>query len=119
MAHLNEDQKHQFSEKCRVNFRARWRVISVCFLAVFVMIIFVIRDPSSESSTTEIMQYLCTGLLLLGVLFLARQNLTENRCPACNVWLGRRRWPHSDRGSMRFCSMCGVEWFSDSGGGPS
>ena len=119
MAHLNEDQKHQFAEKCRVNFRARWRIISVCFLAVFVMIIFVIRDPSSESSTTEIVQYLCTGTLLFGVLFLAGQNLRENRCPACHVWVGQRRWPHPDRGSMRFCSMCGVEWFSDSGGGSS
>ena len=117
MAHLNEDQKHQFAEKCRENSRVRRRIISVCFLSVFVMIIFVIRDPSSESSTTEIVQYLCTGTLLIGVLFLAGQNLTENRCPACNVWLGQRRWPHPDRGSMRFCSKCGVEWFSDSESG--
>jgi len=117
MAHLNEDQKHQFAEKCRENSRVRRRIISVCFLSVFVMIIFVIRDPSSESSTTEIVQYLCTGTLLIGVLFLAGQNLTENRCPACNAWLGRHRWPHPDRGSMRFCSKCGVEWFSDSESG--
>ncbi len=119
MAHLNEDQKHQFAEKCRENSRVRWRIISVCFLAVFVMIIFVILDPSIESGSTEIVQYLSTGVLLFGVLFLAGQNLTENRCPACKVWLGRRRWPHPDRGAMRFCSKCGVEWFSDSGSGSS
>ena len=84
----------QFAEKCRENFRVRWRIITVCFLAVFVMIIFVILDPSIESGSTEIVQYLSTGVLLFGVLFLAGQNLTENRCPACNVWLGRRHWPH-------------------------
>ena len=117
MAHLNEDQKQQFAEKCRENFRARWRIISVCFLAVFVMIIFVILDPSNESGSTEMVLWLCTGVLLFGVIFLAGQNLTENRCPVCNVWLGRHRWPHPDRGSMRFCFKCGVEWFSGSESG--
>ena len=113
-AQLNEDQKQQFAEKCRENFRVRWRIISVSFVALIVMIIFVIRDPSSESATTEIVQYLCVGTLLLSVMLLLGHNFRENRCPVCHAWVGRRKWPHPDRGSMKFCSKCGVEWFSDS-----
>ncbi len=117
MAHLNEDQKHQFAEKCRENFRIRWRIISVSFVALIVMIIFVIRDPSSESAPTEIVQYLCAGTLLVSVMLLLGHNFRENRCPVCRGWLGRRKWPHPDRGSMRFCSKCGVDWFPDSESG--
>ena len=119
IAALNEDQERQFAGKCRENFRVRWRIISVSFLALLVMIVFVIRDPTSENAGTEMVQWLCAGTLLFSVVFLIGQNVSENRCPACQVWVGRRKWPHPDRGTMRFCAKCGVDWFPSTKDRPS
>jgi len=111
---LDEDQRRKFAEKCRRNSRVRWRIVAVSFLSLLGVVILVIRDPSSESAGTELMLYVSMGVLLSSVLLLGGHNFRENRCPACDVMIGLRNWPHPDRDSMRFCAKCGVDWFPSS-----
>ena len=117
-AELNEDQRRRFREKCLGNSRVRWRIVAVSFLSLFVVVFLVIGDPSIERAGTELLLYLSMGVLLSSVLVLMGHNFTKNRCPACDVLIGLRNWPHPDRGSMKFCAKCGVDWFPSSGEPP-